>query len=462
MTAQGPMQLQQIQTPSGPQFIAIPQNQTLSFPTNSVLVQSPTTNTIQVQQNTASTLQLQQSTTNTLQLQQNASAIIQPGSFTQNSLPISQNQISLPNQILQANAAVIGNPNLNKREEKNIITDNSGCLTGANEQKKIVIDNKINNKKNIITVGNNNNNNLNMKKNSKSGKLKNDDDVINKNVNKNFSKVDNLISNPVSVPSSTTTQTTQKNITSSLRQIRPGAFANRNKQNQNQNTDAKEKSEDANTKSLNNLTRIIDSVASNTEHLISPPPKVDNLTATINSVAENIKSPTPDEIMSNLSLRDVFIPGNKTLTLDKRPNLTIVQKQNKIVQPESDEPNLTINRLILSPNSAASMDFSNISEGYDALELGTVMASAGVQTNENQSFVVEQGNSSSQGMFQNQEDTKKGKKKANNKKKGKKEENRVDLWDLMKSAGKWIFFSLQLQLVIKPFLKKFLSSLLHF
>lgn len=41
MTAQGPMQvqLQQIQTPTGPQIIAIPTNQGLSFPTNSVLVQ---------------------------------------------------------------------------------------------------------------------------------------------------------------------------------------------------------------------------------------------------------------------------------------------------------------------------------------------------------------------------------------------------------------------------------------
>ncbi|KAL0277375.1 UNVERIFIED_CONTAM: hypothetical protein PYX00_004690 [Menopon gallinae] len=139
--------------------------------------------------------------------------------------------------------------------------------------------------------------------------------------------------------------------------------------------------------------------------------------------------------MSNLSFSDVFISGNKTLTLNKRPNLTIVQKQNKAVPPDSEEPNLTINRLVLSPNSHSGVDFGNITESYDALELGGVMTSAGVQTNDNQNFLVEQNSSSNMSGFASQDEGKKGKKKTNTKKKGKKEENKVDLWDLMKSAG---------------------------
>lgn len=444
MTAQGPMQLQQIQTPSGPQLIAIPQNQSLSFPANSVLVQGPAANTLQLQQNSA----------NALQLRQSPSAIIQSNSFPQSSLP---NQIPLQNQIFTANASAPTTVGL-KREDKSNSMENAVCVPVSNEQKKIVIDNKINSKKNVNAVNSSNNNfnngsssnstscntnsNLNsnsvvsnmsnnnpIKKNNKSGKNKVEEDAANRNLNKNFGKADNLISTQVSVP----TTTAQKNITSSLRQIRPGALANRNKQNQS--TEAKEKTEEVNSKSLSNLTRIIDSVASNTEHLISPPSKIDNLTATINSVAENIKSPTPDDIMSKLSLNDVFMTGNKTLNLNKRPNLTIVQKQNKIVQPEIEEPNMAINRLMLSPNSNSVVDFENISENYDSLELSGI-TSAGVQTLETQGFIIEQNTSSNQGIFHGQQDdSKKGKKKPCAKKKGKKEENRVDLWDLMKSAG---------------------------
>lgn len=440
MTAQGPMQLQQIQTPSGPQLIAIPQNQSLSFPTNSVLVQSPTTNALQLQQNSGN-----------LQLRQSPSAIIQPSSFP-------SNQISLQNPIFQAGSASTAAAGL-KRDDLTNPLENAVCLTGSNEQKKIVIDNKITTKKNVNTVscssnsnnfnnggnsnncntatiysnsligslGNNSNNNLN-KKNTKSGK-KVDEESLNRSGNRNFiGKTESVVSPPISL----STSTAPKNITSSLRQIRPGALANRKQQNQN--TELKEKPEDSNSKSMSNLTRIIDSVASNTEHLMSPPPKIDNLTATINSVAENIKSPTPDDIMSNLTLNDVFMAGNKALTLNKRPNLTIVQKLNKVTTPEIEESSMNINRLIMSPSSNSAVDFENISENYDALELSGITTSSGAQTSESPGFIIDQNTSSSQGVFQG-DDTKKGKKKGCSKKKGKKEENKVDLWDLMKSAG---------------------------
>ncbi|KAK6621803.1 hypothetical protein RUM44_001610 [Polyplax serrata] len=361
MTAQGPMQLQQIQTPSGPQLIAIPQNQSLSFPTNSVLVQGPTANTLQLQQNSGNTLQLRQSP-----------SIIQSNSFPQTSL---SGQIPLQNQLFQGNATTTATVSLKRDEKSNV--DNAICVTGSTEQKKMVIDNKIS----------------------------------------------------ISVP----TTAAQKNITASLRQVRTGALANRNKQSQ----DAKDKPEESNSKSMSNLTRIIDSVASNTEHMISPPPKMDNLTATINSVAENIKSPTPDDIMSKLSLTDVFMTGNKSLNLNKRPNLTIVQKQTKGIPGEVEDSNMAINRLIMSPNANSAVDFDSISsENYDSLELREISSATGAQTLEPQGFVVEQNTSSNQGVFQAQEDGKaKAKKKPCAKKKGKKEENKVDLWDLMKSAG---------------------------
>lgn len=127
MTAQGPMQLQQIQTPSGPQLIAIPQNQSLSFPTNSVLVQGPTANTLQLQQNSGNTLQLRQSP-----------SIIQSNSFPQTSL---SGQIPLQNQLFQGNATTTATVSLKRDEKSNV--DNAICVTGSTEQKKMVIDNKI-------------------------------------------------------------------------------------------------------------------------------------------------------------------------------------------------------------------------------------------------------------------------------------------------------------------------------
>ena len=473
MTAQGPMQLQQIQTPSGPQLIAIPQNQSLSFPPNSVLVQGPTPNT----------LQLPQSSGNTLQLRQSPSAIIQSNTFPQTSLP---NQMSLQSQIFPANnASATSGPGMKRDEKGTPLVDGSVCVPGLNEQKKIVIDNKqINSKKNVNIVQSNNNSNTNNTNNnsfnkgnviSNSSNCNTNNTLINSNtvvntligkesvnrnaksertnnveenvlinrtiVTKNFGKADNLCSTPVSVQS---TPTTQKNITSSLRQIRTGSLANRNKQ-MNQSTETKEKSEES--KSLCNLTRIIDSVASNTEHLISPPPpKSDNNlpTSAANSGADDIikSPPSSDDIISKLSLNDVFMTGNKSLNLNKRPNLTIVQKHSKVIQSDVEETNIGINRLIMSPSSNnnnnnnnsgsnLNVDFENLTENYDTLEMKGMTASAGVQT---QGFVSEH-NASSNQNFPTQEETKKGKKKSSSKKKGKKEENRVDLWDLMKSAG---------------------------
>ncbi|KAJ9582979.1 hypothetical protein L9F63_022664, partial [Diploptera punctata] len=59
ITAQGPIQLQQIQTPSGPTFIAVPSGQTLSFQQL-----GPRPSTPHQQQSTSTPVQLQQSITN--------------------------------------------------------------------------------------------------------------------------------------------------------------------------------------------------------------------------------------------------------------------------------------------------------------------------------------------------------------------------------------------------------------
>lgn len=136
----------------------------------------------------------------------------------------------------------------------------------------------------------------------------------------------------------------QKNVTSTLRQIRPSAFARK---------------------------QSADSAKDGGKSIINEdkgPPVIDNLTATINSVAENVKSPTRDDATGHAPLGDV-LSGTQNLNLNKRPNLTIFQKNKPSVVAEP----------VKKPSPA--------------------------------------------------------------KKKNKKDENKMDLWELMKSAGMFFFLN---------------------
>lgn len=158
------------------------------------------------------------------------------------------------------------------------------------------------------------------------------------------------MSSPLSSPSAVLNvpAQTQKNVTSTLRQVRPTAFA---RKQPNESKDVAKNEEASQSKG---------------------PPLIDNLTATINSVAENVKSPARDDAHP---LGDV-LSGTQNLNLNKRPNLTIFQKN--------------------KPGAVSSSSSSS---------------------------------SSSEPV----------KKTTPTKKKNKKDENKMDLWELMKSAG--MFFS---------------------